>query len=93
MNKTKLMRYAPVARKASTAVVSACANLLRLSSSGTERAGQVHAEPVQVQDDVGLLSVAPSRRFSRVTLSPEVFKANNRRNGSCAANRWRRCLR
>lgn len=55
MNKTNLKRYAPQARKDFIAAVTARANLLGLS----ERAGQVHAEPAQVQGDVALIGGRP----------------------------------
>jgi hypothetical protein len=58
MNKIKLMRYAPRAPKNCTAFVTARANGPRLSSSGTERAGKVRAEPVRMEGDVAVISAA-----------------------------------
>ena len=59
MNKTHLKRYAPKARKDIIAAVTQRAQLLGLSAGSSSDAGQVLAEPVQLQGDVVLIGGRP----------------------------------
>ena len=59
MNKNKLKRYAPQARKDFIAAVTARAHLLGLSDGVGKRSGSVFAEPCEVQGDVVLICGRP----------------------------------